>query len=61
LINRSKVKATVLELAPTLRSHKWTRVSDRWLDEVEAAVRTEIVRKIKRAPSKGCTLQPEYV
>jgi hypothetical protein len=61
LINRKKVKATALDMAPSIRCHKFTRVSDAWVDEIEAIVKREIANKIKRAPSKGCTLQPEYL
>jgi hypothetical protein len=61
LINRAKVKRTALDLAPALRAHPFSRVSDGFLDEIEAFVLAEIKRKIKRAPSKGATLQPEHL
>lgn len=61
LLNKSKVKALTLEVARKSRTHEFTRVSENWFTELEAALRSEIQKKIARAPSKGKTLQGEYL
>lgn len=60
-INRARIKRFALEVAPVLRAQPFSRVSDAWLDEIDATVRNEIIRKIKAAPSRGVTLQPEHL
>lgn len=61
LLNKSKVRAYTLDLAKKLRSHEFTRVGESWIVELESVVRSEIQKKINRAPSKGKTLQGEHL
>jgi len=56
LINRAKVKRIALEIAAVERSHKFTRVSKDFLDNVEAELKNVIRSKIKALPSKGKTI-----
>ncbi len=56
LINKAQVKRKALEVATAERSHKFTRVSQQFIDDIEATVRNAIVTKVKATPSKGKTL-----
>lgn len=55
LINKAAVKKFALEIAK-LRYHKFTRVSQQFLDDMDALVRTAIRNRVAGAPSKGQTL-----
>jgi Uri superfamily endonuclease len=56
VINRDYVKRWALDYARTNRSHPFTRVSEQFLNAIEAATKAAIRDKIDRAPSKGKTL-----
>jgi len=57
VINRTYVKTWALDYADTNRSHKFTRVSEQFLNAVEANTKAFIRDRINRAPSKGLTLK----
>jgi hypothetical protein len=56
VINRDYVKRWALDYARTNRAHPFTRVSDQFLNAIEAATKAAIRDRITRAPSKGKTL-----
>lgn len=58
LLNWSRVRGYILEVAPTLRSHGFTRVSkSEILPSLELVVKNWIEGKIKSLPSKGRTIR----
>jgi hypothetical protein len=57
VINRAYVKSWALDYASTNRSHKFTRVSEEFLNAVEHATKAVIRDRIDRHPSKGTTLK----
>lgn len=57
VINRAYVKAWALDYARTNRSHKFTRVSEDFLNMVEASTKAFIIHRVQSAPSKGVTLK----
>ena len=59
MLNRSKTKARVLEIAHKTRmSAKFTRVSPDFLDLLEADLEDAIRRRVHAHPSGGRTLKP---
>lgn len=56
LTNTSKVKQAALEFAGQHRAKAFTRVSQSFLDAIEAEVRVLILRRVKLQPSVGKTL-----
>ena len=57
VINRAYVRQWALDYAKQNRSHKFTRVSEQFLNAVETATKSFIINRIQCAPSKGVTLQ----
>lgn len=57
VINRQYVKDWALDYALTNRAHKFTRVSEQFLNAIETATKAAIIDRITRHPSKGKTLQ----
>ena len=57
VINRAYVKRWALDYASTNRSQPFTRVSDDFLNAVEANTKAFIRDRINRAPSRGVTLK----
>lgn len=55
-INKSHVRKFLLEYAAQNRAHKWTRVSQETLDNINERVRFFCIDHVKRAPSVGKTL-----
>ena len=55
LINRAAVKRSALRAASG-RAHQFTRVSDEFLDAVEASLLRCIQQRVQAHPSKGKTL-----
>jgi len=55
LLNKKAVKEFALHVA-SQRYHKCTRVSQEFLDMVEASVRVTIITYVEKRPSKGVTL-----
>jgi hypothetical protein len=49
LINREAVRQLALDMSQTLRRGKFTRVSDEFLNDIEAAVRTMVVSRVQRS------------
>lgn len=56
LTNTSKVKQAALDFAKQHRAKAFTRVSQSFLDAIEAEVRLLIQRRVKLQPSVGKTL-----
>ena len=56
IINRAAVKRLALDMARK-RAHKFTRVSEEFLNTTEAQLRLNISRRIESHPSKGKTLK----
>lgn len=56
MINRRKVKLFALEMAKT-RAHKFTRVSNEFLDRCEVHLKNFIRDQVHRHPSVGKTLK----
>jgi len=57
LIVQSKVRKIALEMAKASRSHKFTRVSKGFLNDVDYRVRQAISQFVGAHPSKGKTLK----
>jgi hypothetical protein len=57
VINLTYVKAWAIDYANSTRSHTFTRVSEQFLNAVEANTKAFIRDRINRAPSKGVTLK----
>ena len=57
VINRDYVKRWALDYARTNRSHPFDRVSEKFLNMIEAQTKAAIRYRIDRHPSKGKTLQ----
>jgi len=57
VINRDYVKRWALDYASTNRLHKFSRVSESFLNMIEADTKSAIRNRIMRHPSKGKTLQ----
>ena len=56
VINRAYVRKWALDYARANRSHRFERVSEKFLNDIEVTTRCAIVDKITRHPSKGKTL-----
>jgi hypothetical protein len=57
VINADYVKRWALDYARTNRSHPFTRVSEQFINMIEASTKAAIRMRIDRAPSRGKTLQ----
>ena len=57
LINCAACKRAALSLAEEHRAHKFTRVSDSFLQDIEYELMHIIERKIKAQPSVGKTIK----
>lgn len=57
LINQTKVRRLALEICQTLHRPKFSRVSQSFLDRVEAKMVQALHDEIHRHPSKGATLR----
>lgn len=57
LINKSAVKALALETSKQKRAGKFTRVSQKFLDDINLAVRLTVENRVMRHPSIGVTLK----
>lgn len=57
VINRACVKTWALDYARTNKAHPFTRVSEQFLNMVEANTKAFIRDRINRAPSMGVTLK----
>lgn len=56
LVNKSRVKRFALDMAKT-RAHRFTRVSDAFVIQCEANLKTFIRTQVQRLPSKGKTIR----
>lgn len=56
LLNRAAVRRFALDYARRNRTHPFSRVSEDFMEQVEAALRASIQARIDRHPSKGKTL-----
>jgi hypothetical protein len=57
VINRAYVRRWALDYARTNRSHPFTRVSEDFLNHIEAQTKCAIRHRIDSAPSTGATLK----
>lgn len=57
VINRAYVKQWALDYANDKRFHKFSRVSEDFLNAIEAATKAAIRDRVDRAASKGKTLK----
>jgi hypothetical protein len=57
LVNRRCVRRFLLEYASRSRSHRFTRVAESVLDQVEAAIREKCRGIIHNQPSAGRTIK----
>jgi hypothetical protein len=55
-LNRAAVREFLLETAAQTRAHKWNRVSEATLVDINARVMTKCLEIVRTAPSKGKTL-----
>ncbi len=55
-ICRTEVRSFLLECAEANRSHKFSRVSEETLVEINEHVRALLIAKVRRLPSKGKTI-----
>ena len=55
-LNRSAVRSFLLETAAQTRAHKFSRVSEATLVEINARVMTKCLELVRTAPSRGKTL-----
>lgn len=58
LINRQAVARYVKDTGPSLRYHKFTRISSELFDHLDSQMRRWLDGIIKHAPSTGKTLYP---
>ena len=54
-INRKAVKDIALRCGQN-RAHKYTRVSKKFLDEIDALIPVLVARRVRELPSKGKTI-----
>ncbi len=57
LLNKAKIKRLALRLASEQRAHKFTRVSPKFLDRIEAGLYSLVLGEVKRLPAVGKTIQ----
>jgi len=57
VINRMYVRRWALEYANTHRFHKFARVSEAFVNAIEAETKSSIIARVLSHPSKGKTLQ----
>lgn len=57
LVNRACVRRFLLEYAARSRAHRFTRVADSALDQVEAVVREQCRSVVRSQPSAGKTIR----
>jgi hypothetical protein len=57
VINRDYCRRWALDYAATRRHHNFKRVSEQWLDQLEARVKHWMADSIKRLPSRGKTIR----
>jgi len=56
--NRKQCKIEFKAIAETARAHKFTIISNEYLDDLERRVKNLVREDIKRLPSKGKTVYP---
>jgi hypothetical protein len=57
LVNRKAIKAFLLEYAQRNRAHRFSRVGESVLDDIEAAVRQKCRAVVDSQPSVGKTIK----
>lgn len=58
ILNRKQSKAHFKAIAETARAHKFSIISEEYLDDLEARINMMVLDDIKRLPSKGKTVYP---
>ena len=56
--NKKQIKIEIKAIAETARAHKFSIVSNEYLEDLERRVKHLIREDIKRLPSKGKTIFP---
>ena len=56
LTSPTRVKKFLLQYAKDKKAHKFTRVSQATMDQIEASCRAHCIRLVESAPSRGQTL-----
>jgi len=56
LLNKTSARKFIIDYAKATRGHPFNKVSNQFINEVEASLRNIITAKIHRHPSKGKTL-----
>jgi len=56
LVNRSRLRRFVLDVA-SQRRHRFTRVSEQFIEQVDAHLRTWVREYVQSLPSKGKTIK----
>lgn len=57
ILNQARVKRLALDIARRQRTHKFTRVSQEFIQRIDASLKVLIVREINALPSKGRTIK----
>jgi hypothetical protein len=58
ILNRKQSKIQFKAIAENARAHKFTIISNEYLDDLEARIEIMVHEDIKRLPSKGKTVYP---
>ena len=58
ILNRKQAKIRFKDIAETSRAHKFTIISNEYLDDLERRIENMVREDIKRLPSKGKTVYP---
>jgi hypothetical protein len=58
ILNRKHSKIRFKAIAETARAHKFSIISNEYLDDLEARIEMMVREDIKRLPSKGKTVYP---
>lgn len=56
VLNKKAVRRLALDLAKR-RTHKFTRVSEEFIDRIDSSVKLLVLREIESLPSKGRTIK----
>jgi hypothetical protein len=60
-LNRKQSKISCKAIAETARAHKFTIVSNTYLDDLERRIARMVLDDIKQLPSKGKTIYPQLL
>ena len=60
-LNRKQTKVSCKLIAETARAHKFTIISNEYLDDLERRIERMVREDIKRLPSNGKTIYPQLL